>query len=272
MSEILGSWVDGVPGASVPVDDRGLQYGDGLFETLLIRRGRARFLETHLARLARDCVRLGIPLEVDAALRAELQGAVAGHELAILKLIVTRGSGPRGYAPRGEIRPRRVMSVFAASPLATRDGVHLRIAQQSVAAIPALAGIKHLNRLENVLAAREPQHADCFDALLLDGSGLVVGGTMSNVFLVTGGIVATPTVDRSGVAGVMRSIVLRECAALGLTAEVRPVAAAELATADEVFITNARIGVVYARSVGEHVIPMKSIATRLAAHIETLDA
>ena len=273
MSDILGSWVDGIPGAAVPVDDRGLQYGDGLFETMLIRQGRVRFLEAHLSRLAQGCLRLGIPLTVDAALRAEIQAAVSVRDSAILKLLVTRGSGARGYAPRAPMVPRRVMTVFAATPTtALREGVRLRVAQTTVAAIAALAGIKHLNRLENVLAAGEAQHADCFDALLLDSAGLVVGGTMCNVFLVSGGEIVTPPVDRAGVAGVLRGVVLRECAALGLRAEVRPVAAAELASADEIFVTNARIGVVHARSVGEHVLPMNAIAMRLAAHIETLDA
>jgi 4-amino-4-deoxychorismate lyase len=273
MNEILGSWVDGIPGAVVPVDDRGLQYGDGLFETMLIRSGRVRFLEAHLARLAQGCLRLEIPFAVDATLRAEIQTAASGRELAVLKLLVTRGSGPRGYAPRAPQVARRVMTLSATAPLtALNEGVSLRVAQLTLAANPALAGIKHLNRLENVLAAREAQHADCFDALLLDAAGLLVGGTMCNVFLVSGGAVVTPPVDRAGVAGVIRAIVLRECATLGLRAEIRPVAAAELATADEIFVTNARIGVVHARSVGEHVLPMNAIATRLAAHIETLDA
>lgn len=273
MSDILASWVDGIPGAVVPVDDRGLQYGDGLFETMLIRHGRVRFLEAHLARLAQGCLRLGIPLAVDAALRAQIQSAASGSDLAVLKLLVTRGSGPRGYAPRDQTVPRRVMTVFAAAPTTTwHEGVQLRVAQLTVAANPALAGIKHLNRLENVLAAREARQADCFDALLLDTAGLVVGGSMCNVFLVSGAAIVTPPVDRAGVAGVLRGIVLRECATLGLRVEVRPVAAAELATADEIFVTNARIGVVHARSVGEHVLPMNAIAMRLAAHIETLDA
>jgi 4-amino-4-deoxychorismate lyase len=273
MSDILGSWVDGVPGAVVPIDDRGLQYGDGLFETMLIRRGGVRFLEAHLARLTQGCLRLGIPLAVDAALREEIQSAAAGRDLALMKLLVTRGSGPRGYAPRAQLVPRRVMTVFATAPTtALRTGVVLRLAQLTLASNPALAGIKHLNRLESVLAAREAQHADCFDALLLDTAGMVVGGTTCNVFLVSGGAIVTPPVDRAGVAGVLRGIVLRECARLGLQAEVRPVAAAELSTADEIFVTNARIGVVHARSVGEHVLLMNAIAMRLAAHIETLDA
>jgi len=273
MSEILASWVDGIPAVAVPVDDRGLQYGDGLFETMLIRHGRVRFLEAHLLRLTQGCLRLGIPLAVDAALRAEIQAAAAISNFAILKLLVTRGSGPRGYAPRAGTVPRRVMTVFATTPAtALREGVRLRVAQHTVAANPALAGIKHLNRLESVLVAGEAQHADCFDALLLDTSGLLIGGSLCNVFLVSGGAIATPTVDRAGVAGVMRGIVLRECVTLGLRAEVRPVAAAELASAEEIFVTNARIGVVPARSVGEHVLPMNTIALRLAAHIEALDA
>jgi 4-amino-4-deoxychorismate lyase len=272
MSAILGSWVDGIPGATVPVDDRGLQYGDGLFETMLIRRGGVRFLEAHLARLSLGCARLAIPLDVGATLRNEIRAAASAHELAVLKLLVTRGSGPRGYAPRAGMIPRRVMTVVASTANDRDAGVRLRVAQLTVNDNPALAGIKHLNRLENVLAAREAQHAECFDSLLLDRSGFLVGGTMCNVFLVLGESVVTPPVDRAGVAGVMRSVVLRECATLRLRAEVRPLAAAELLAADEIFLTNARLGVVYARSVGEHVVPMNAIATRLAAHIETLDA
>lgn len=269
---MLASWVDGVPGNSVPVDDRGLQYGDGLFETLLIRRGQVRFLEAHLARLAAGCERLGIPRVADALLRAEIeQAATTTAGLSVLKLIVTRGSGPRGYAPRGEFPPRRLMTLFAA-PAPEPGHIDVRIARQTASENPALAGIKHLNRLENVLAASEPAHPRCFEALLLDARGQVVGGTMSNVFIVRDGVLATPTVERSGVAGVMRSIVLRECGALGLRVDVRSLAAAELSLADEVFITNARIGVVPVQRVGEHVVRMNEIGARLAAHIETLDA
>jgi 4-amino-4-deoxychorismate lyase len=274
MSEILGSWVDGVPGTTVPLDDRGLQYGDGLFETMLVGSGRVRFLDSHLARLAHGCERLGIPLAVDAALRAEIQrAAAAARAPAVLKLIVTRGSGPRGYAPRGAFAARRVMTLFATSPAGvTAEGVSLRVARQTASENPALAGLKHLNRLENVLACQEPQHEACFDALLLDSAGQLVGGTMSNLFICRGGRVLTPRVDRAGVAGVMRGIVLREGGTLGFPVEERPIAGAELAMADEAFVTNARIGVVPVRNVGEHVFRMNEIGARLAAHIGTLDA
>jgi 4-amino-4-deoxychorismate lyase len=275
MSEVLGSWIDGVEGSSLPVDDRGLQYGDGLFETMLVRAGRVRFIDDHLARLDLGRGRLGIPL-LPGDLRAEMGAALArAPQLAILKLIVTRGSVERrGYAPRGVVTPRRVLTLFAAPPLPAtwRSGVDLRVASLRLSTQPLLAGIKHLNRLENVLAAAEPGHDAVFDSVLLDTQGNVIAGTTTNVFIVAGGRVATARPDRCGVAGVMRGIVLRECAKLGIPCDQGEVSLAQLHAADEAFITNARIGVVPVRRVGEHSFPMNEIALRLADHIEALDA
>lgn len=274
MSSLLGSWIDGSTGSSIPIDDRGLQYGDGLFETMKVRGGRVRFLEAHLARLMLGCERLGLPVPDGDRLRGEIaMAATQARGDAILKLIVTRGSGPRGYAARGGFTPRRIMSLHAASEMVVpAGGVTLRMSRLTLTENPLLAGLKHLNRLENVLAASEPAHEQVFDSLMLDASGLLVSGTMCNVFLVRQGGIITPSVERAGVAGVMRGIVLRECAKLGLDAEVRAVPAAELMAADEVFVTNARIGVVPVRSVGEHVLTMNGISTRMASHVEALDA
>jgi 4-amino-4-deoxychorismate lyase len=276
MTETLGTWIDGIETALLPADDRGLQYGDGLYETLFVRAGRVRFLDAHLARLEWGCSRLGIPFQPAGELREEIAAALArAPERAILKLIVTRGSAARrGYAPHGPIQPRRVMTLFAAPalPAAWRGGVNLRIATLRLSVQPLLAGIKHLNRLENVLAALEPGHDAVFDSLLLETSGNVIAGTMSNVFIAARGKVLTAPLDRCAVAGVMRGIVLRECAVLGIDCEQRELTLAQLYAADEVFITNARIGVVPARRVGEHSFPMTETALRLADHIESLDA
>jgi 4-amino-4-deoxychorismate lyase len=274
VSDLIGSWVDGVAADAVPLDDRGLQYGDGLFETMLIRNGRVRFLEAHFTRLATGCTRLAIPFNAADALRAEIATESArAPALALLKVIVTRGSSPRrGYSPAGAGRPRRVVSLFTAPAKPLDAGVDVRLATLTVAENPTLAGIKHLNRLENVLAAAEPGHEKVFESLLRNAAGDVIGGTMSNVFVVQAGRVTTPSIDRCGVAGVMRATVLRECARLGIGAGESRIALAELMNADEVFITNARIGVVPVRRVGEHSCHMESIAPRLRAHIETLDA
>jgi 4-amino-4-deoxychorismate lyase len=275
MSDALGTWIDGVPGDVLPADDRGLHYGDGVFETILVRAGRPRFLEAHLTRLSLGCARLTIPFASMPALRAEIAAAAAAAPaLAVIKVIVTRGSAQRrGYAPGNET-PRRLVSVW---PAPARDpaldaGVDLRVAEIRLAENPALAGIKHLNRLENVLAAAESARNGVFESLMQDTSGKLVCGAMSNVFIARAGRVATPLIQRCGVAGVMRGIVLRECAALGIPATEDRLALDDLLAADEAFITNARIGVVPVRRVGEHSFGMRNLASRLAAHIEALDA
>jgi 4-amino-4-deoxychorismate lyase len=188
----LQCWVDGSATTRVPIDDRGLAYGDGLFETVLVRRGVARFLELHLDRLALGCQRLGIRFDAMAALRQEISRAVdLAPPLAILKIIVTRGSATRrGYASDGAERPRRLLTLWATEPLAAqaREGVDLEFSSMVLGEQPALAGIKHLNRLEQVLAASAPRAPGVFDVLLSDAAGDVIGGSMTNVFAVTAGM------------------------------------------------------------------------------------
>jgi 4-amino-4-deoxychorismate lyase len=276
VSAALGSWIDGVRGETLPADDRGLQYGDGLFETIGVRAGVARFLEAHLARLAAGCTRLGIRFDSMAELRTEVAAAVAlAPPRALLKILVTRGSAVRrGYAPMGTESARRLLSLWPDTglPASIAEGVALHRATVSLADNAMLAGIKHLSRLENVMAAAEATAAGAFDALLFDGSGHVISGAMSNVFLVRGGRILTPRLDRCGVAGVMRGVVLRECTSLGLVADEGRVTLDALLAADEVFITNARLGVVPVMRVGEHAFHMAILTRRLGAHIETLDA
>ncbi len=271
----LGSWVDGVRAESLPADDRGLHYGDGLFETIGIRAGVARFLDLHLARLLSGCTRLGIRFNALPELQAEIAAAVAvAPARAVLKILVTRGSAVRrGYAPQGTESARRLLSLWAdAVPAPIAAGVALHPTTIRLADNPALAGIKHLSRLDHVMAVGEAAAAGAFDAVLLDGAGRPVSGAMSNLFIVRRGEVLTPRVDRCGVAGVMRGVVLRECKALGIAAGEGSFTLDELLAADEVFITNARIGVVPVQRVGEHSCRMNTVARRLGAHIETLDA
>jgi len=268
----LGTWIDGVAATSVPADDRGLLYGDGLFETILVRQGSPRFLAAHLARLARGCTRLGIVCD-DAALRGDVAIALAqAPALAILKLVLTRGSSPRrGYAPQPGTA-RRITTLWSA--VATAElaaGVTLGVAQTRASTQPALAGLKHLNRLDNVLAAAEIAAAD-FDALMFDVADRLVSGTSCNVFLARDGRLATPKLDSAGVCGVLRGIVLREAPKLGLVVQERATTWDDLVVADELFVTNARVGVVLVTRVGEHSFRTFELARRLRGHIEALDA
>jgi 4-amino-4-deoxychorismate lyase len=276
VSAALGCWIDGVSGSTVPADDRGLHYGDGLFETLRIRLGTVRFLEAHLARLTLGCERLRISFAAMPELRAEIAAAARqAPPQAVLKVIVTRGSAiRRGYAPAGHETARRVVSLWpeTALPAAISEGAALHVSSIRLAENPALAGIKHLSRIENVMAAREAADRGAFDAVLLDSSGRLISGAMTNLFIVRSATLLTPRVDLCGVAGVMRAIVIRECAALGIRVSEGRVGLQELFAADEAFITNARIGVVPVRRVGEHSFQMNDVARQLRAHLEPLDA
>lgn len=268
----LGTWIDGVAGDTVPADDRGLQYGDGVFETILARGGVARFLVAHLARLARGCARLGIPCDADA-IRADVERALElAPPLAVLKIVVTRGSAPRrGYAPQ-PAPARRIVSLWSTGDTAAlAAGVTLGIAQTRAATNPALAGLKHLNRLDNVLAAAEIGAGD-FDVLMLDAADRLVSGTSCNFFVVRDGRLATPKLDSAGVAGVLRGIVQREAPKLGLVMQERALTLPDLHSAEELLVTNARIGVVPVSRVGEHHFRTFELALRLRGHIEALDA
>jgi 4-amino-4-deoxychorismate lyase len=245
--------VDGVAARTVDVEDRGLHFGDGVFETIACPGGRPRFLDLHLARLERGCRALRLGFDHVHALAAEVSALAAGNESCLVKAIVTRGRAVvRGYGFTGTERPTRIVMRYA-WPAGTerhaRDGIDVRLAITRVGESPALAGIKHLNRLEQVLARGECPVAEVAELLMLDASGRLAGGTMSNVFVVVRGVLQTPSLERCGIAGVMRHVVLREAGRTGLHVDVREIEAGALHVADEAFVTNARIGVWPVRSV-----------------------
>jgi 4-amino-4-deoxychorismate lyase len=240
---VTGVWIDGVPGRSIEVEDRALQYGDGLFETIAVEAGRPRYLARHLARLRDGARRLAIPLPPEALLREEIEGAAAAA--GVVKLILSRGSGPRGYRPP-EATPRRIVWALPAVsyPGDWREaGVVLRLCSLRLAVQPALAGLKHLNRLEQVLARAEWPGPIPQEGLLLDSEGHLVGGTQSNVFLRLDGELATPRIERAGVKGVLRGALLDAFAHAGLACHERDLSLAELGRCDAILLTNALIGV-----------------------------
>ncbi len=275
MTALLASWVDGIPSNTVPVDDRGLQYGDGVFETILVRAGIARFLDAHVARLTHGLAALGIPFVEEAALRADVaEAARIAPPLAILKIVVTRGSrAARGYAPRGAGAARRIVTLWATEPLERAEaGVTVYLPTLRLSDTPRLAGLKHLNRLENVMAAAESLDSSAFETLLLDARDEVVSAASSNLFVLRAMNLVTPRLDRAGVRGILRGVVLREAPRLGFAVVEQTLTLGDVIRADAVFLTNARIGVVPVRLVGEHPIPMSDLVLKLRKRIETLDA
>ncbi len=229
----------------VESSDRGFSYGDGVFTSTPVRSGKALLLDRHLARLARDCSRLSIAFPDTAILAEEARQICREHGEAILKIQVTRGPGGRGYGLPDSPRPTRVLGVHACPRYDSRlheDGISVRICKHRLGWNTALAGVKHMNRLEQILARAEWNDDSAQEGLMLDHAGSVVEGTMSNIFVARKGRLITPLLDRCGVAGVMRGLILEIAASLGIPAEQRCIELPELAEADEIFLTNAVIG------------------------------
>jgi 4-amino-4-deoxychorismate lyase len=240
-------WRDGVPLGVDARLDRGLEFGDGLFETIAVVDGRPRLLARHLARLAHGCARLGIEPPAADALGAELEAAAQTPGTAVLKLIVTRGAGGTGYAAGPATRPQRWLAAWPARPRPpafAAAGVAVRVLATRLAEQPLLAGLKHLNRLEQVLARRElDAHPALAEGLMLDVRGRLVCGTMTNVYAVIDHRLVTPSLERAGVAGVMRAALLDAWREVGAAVAVRDLEPAELDAASELFLSNALIGV-----------------------------
>jgi 4-amino-4-deoxychorismate lyase len=228
------------------LSDRGLHYGDGLFETMAVAAGRVRLLSRHVQRLTHGAARLAIALPDRAGLEAALQQAAETLGEGVLKLIVTRGSGGRGYAPPDNAEPTLVLLRYPQQlPTLTdaQEGLVVRLCDLTLARQPILAGIKHLNRLEYVLARAEWSEPEIAEGLLFDSQGELIEAVTSNVFIVKGGRVFTPYLDQCGVAGVMRAEVLACAARLDVAAEETRLFLDDVLCADEVFLTNSLHGI-----------------------------
>jgi len=231
---------------TVSASDRGLAYGDGLFETMASIEGRIRYLDYHLDRLAAGCRRLSISLPSLSALREEIEAACPQRGNAVLKLIVTRGSSARGYRPPADASPTKIMSVsdWPNHPRShyTR-GITVRSLRTPIGENPVLAGMKHLCKLEQVMAQMELRETDADEGLQYTNGGVVVGGTMSNLFVLIDGVLSTPSVASCGVSGVMRRVVMETAEKLRLPLREQRIERRDLAKASELFLTNAIIGI-----------------------------
>lgn len=252
------SLVNGRPG-SVDPRDRGLAYGDGVFETMACRDGRIRWLDYHLDRLLLGCGRLAIPAPDRDLLRDEIRAHCPPGEPAVVKLIVTRGVGPRGYPIPEPAEPTRILTIGPWPRLAADDytrGIAVRTCALRLGENPQLAGLKHLCRLEQVLAQMEIHGTAAQEGLVRSSSGYVVGGISSNVFAVRAGTLLTPRLHRCGVGGVMRRVVLEHAGEVGLAAREADLLPADLAEADEVFMTNAVFGIKPVRELDGRTFPV----------------
>ena len=233
--------VNGEHQDTIAIMDRGFQYGDGLFETIEVRQNIPIFLERHLQRLNTDSKRLYLPNLDLALLRSEIKQICQNVGDAVLKIIITRGSGGRGYRQPDEIQPTRILSLhpFPDYPQSYySDGIVARICNTRLGLNPALAGIKHLNRLEQVLARAEWHESTIHEGVMLDFEGRVIEGTMTNLFYVKDGATFTASLKNCGISGILRRWILEQIPVCEHDFSIE-----NLFEADEIFVCNSVIGI-----------------------------
>lgn len=231
---------------ALSIRNRGLLYGDGVFRTLLAEQGVARHWALHYQKLHHDCAALGIVCPEFAQLTAELAQLLVAAPNGVVKIVVTRGEGVRGFAPPTPATPTHFWDTtpLPAYPAHYQtDGVDICVCQLRLGEQPRLAGIKHLNRLENVLAAAEIH--DAVEGLMLDRQDRVIEGTRSNVLMVKDGQLFTPDLSRCGVAGLQRQRIMAK-----MDVQMTDLRVENLLEADEVFLVNSVIGVWSVRRLG----------------------
>jgi len=240
---VVQSLINGQGADTIQMGNRGLAYGDGLFETIRVIDQSPVWLDLHLARLRRGCERLKLNLD-ETLLRAEIMALCQGapdDAIAdqVLKIIITRGAAGRGYRPDATQGVERILllNAYVADPSPAQLGIRLLSCQTRLARQPLLAGLKHLNRLEQVLAAAELS-VDCREGLMQDTAGLVIEGTRSNVFFVIAGQLCTPALSQAGIDGV-----LREWLCEVMSVQVRDIDYAQVLTAQEIFVGNSVFGI-----------------------------
>lgn len=250
MTELIETvLVNGEKSVVISVTDRGLQYGHGLFETIAIKHGQPQYWDQHMVRLVHGCERLLIKPPDPGLLKKEtrhfLNEVVADSpKKAVLKIIYTAGESERGYKPPEMSLPNRILSISDWPNYPDQNnqtGVVVRFCDIHLGSNEQLAGVKHLNRLEQVLARSEWDDPEIAEGLILDRRGQVIEGTMSNVFFVKNDTLCTPDLSFCGVAGVMRDIVVELAKQIGINVYISDFSPADILQADEVFLTNSLI-------------------------------
>ena len=246
---------------SINLCDRGLHYGDGLFETLAVIDQQPLCWNQHLERLLSGCERLKINFDDIAVLEAEADFLCKNRNRAILKIIITSGTGGRGYQRTDtgigtDTKPTRLLAIHPWPEYSDKlftQGINVYLCSTRLGHNPVLAGIKHLNRLEQVLARNEWDSADITEGLMLDIDANVIEGTMSNLFAIfPDKKLRTPDLSLCGIEGIVRQSLLDHCGEFGYESEVCRLSLDDLYAADEIFFCNSVAGIFPVKRLAEH--------------------
>ena len=234
--------VDGVPADSSCLDERAFQFGDGLFETIAVVDAQPCLWDAHVRRLELGCARLNLPLPDVELFRHEVAQICANRARGVIKLYWTAGCSERGYRRPNPLYARRLLRL-SDWPEDHRDAWHIRLCAHRLGTQPALAGIKHLNRLDQVIARNEWLDAGVDEGLMLNADGQIISGTMSNLFLQCGETLVTPSLHDAGIAGVVRGLICELAEAAGSPVRIAEISLEEVRGADAIYLSNSLIGV-----------------------------
>lgn len=258
-------WVNGEPQQSISLSDRSFQYGDGCFTTMLTVKGEIAHWQYHKERMQAclDVLRIAQPdwQQVELWLKAAMLDSLK----AGLKLHISRGEGGRGYSPTQVGTPNVTISDFAFPSHYEswrEEGIALGIAEPRLGHAPLLAGHKHNNRLEQILVKADLEQQSVVDGIALDLDGNIIETSMANLFWLNDGVLYTPGLDKAGVAGVMRRLVLEWAEKESIAVEIGHYQLNSLNGAQELFITNSILGVAPINQVGDRTYPIGKITRR----------
>lgn len=283
------SLINGVKSDQVSIHDRGFLYGQNVFETIAVKNTKALLLDQHLQRLHKGCQALSIAYnqrllkrEITQLLQSNnkdnkasnKQSSKKGNKYYVLRVCISAGIGGRGYLTPARSKSQRILTLHDYPKnidLYQKSGITLGIAKLRLSEQPSLAGLKHANRLEQVLARSEWQE-NWQEALLLNPADDVIEATQSNVFIVKNNTIYTPDLSKNGVAGIMRQQILDCCAQLGIKTKIMPLSLDDVRKADAIFLSNSLIGIWPVKRFGRRVFKSFDLAHQLLNSLQDYDA
>jgi len=230
----------------IEIFDRALQYGDGIFETIPIQNRKILCIDEHLDRLEKGCERIKISIPDKSIIKNEISSLIDTNDQAVIKIIISRGQGERGYKIPDNIKPTRIISIFPwpdYSKEFSKSGIKTKVCSYRYSNNSVLAGVKHLNRLEQILARGEWSDNDIAEGIVMNSDNYVIEGTMSNIFCITDKILHTPDLSLCGIEGIVRDKIINLSNKFGFKIEIKKITLDFLLNAEEIFMCNSLIGI-----------------------------
>ena len=259
--------INGKEQSNVSIFNRNFQYGDGLFETCVVKNNQILFWEKHLSRLDIGCRKLKIKNIEEEIWLKDIKKALSltSKKNCVLKLILSRGNSQRGYSYSDDILPVRVVVVSEVKNVQAKESFSLEYASSGYHSNPNLAGIKHCNRIEQILA-RSSLKRD--EAIMLDENQNIISVTQGNIYFIFGQSLVTPKLDRCGVIGSRRSLILELAESIELNVEEGNVSMNDAKKADEAFISNSIMGIQSVNSIEEYQLTKRLVTKQIKIAFE----